>query len=362
MNIIVILLVFLLLTGLYALLLGRAAFPRLRLSRSFSRAAAFAGEEIEMVETVDNASLLPFAFLQLECRIPSALRFRSAAEEEAGEDRYHQSLFMLAPRRRVIRHYRLTLAQRGIYQINTATLTAGDLCGLYHRTRELTLPARVVVWPRPCGELPLPLSRLIGQWVALRALSPDPFLYRGLRPYRPGDPLRDVHWPASARSGEMQVMVRETTASARLLILLNGQAGPRQWQHYSIDEAETVERLISLAASACCHALKAGLPVGFAVNMADESGQSALLWPDTCGMDEERLLTGLAAIRMKQTYSLHRFVELLSGDAALGGWAETDVLLLTAYENEETAQVMDTLRALCRSASLYCTGEGGLAA
>ncbi len=362
MNILVILLIFLLMTGLYALLMSRVAFPRLRLSRAFSRAAAFAGEEIEMVETVDNASLLPFVFLQLECRIPSALRFRSTAEEDAGEERYHQSLFILPPRRRIIRHYRLKLTRRGIYEINTATLTAGDLCGLYHRTREVTLPARVVVWPRMAEDAPLPLSRLIGQWASARALSPDPFLYRGLREYRPGDPLRDVHWPATARSGQLQVMVRETTASARLLILLNGQASPRQWQHYSADEADTVERLISLAAGACCLSLRYGLPVGFAVNMADESGRSVVLWPEHSGMDEERLLTLLASIRMKQTYSLHRFVELLGSEAEPALWREMDVLLLTAYENEETAQVMDALRRQCRSAALYCPEEGRLAA
>ena len=51
----------------------------------------------------------------------------------------------------------------------------------------------------------MPSRKWQGDVLVKRWIMPDPFLVGGLREYRAGDPMRSVHWGASARTGRMQV-------------------------------------------------------------------------------------------------------------------------------------------------------------
>lgn len=46
----------------------------------------------------------------------------------------------------------------------------------------------------------------------------------GVRDYRPGDPSRSIHWPQTARRGELVVCERPGSAAARVRIVLVGDA------------------------------------------------------------------------------------------------------------------------------------------
>jgi uncharacterized protein (DUF58 family) len=66
----------------------------------------------------------------------------------------------------------------------------------------------------------------------------------GVRPFRPGDSLRHVHWAQTARQDRFVVCERQATARRRVRLILDTRADARQGHH-----GETLEDLIRVAAS-----------------------------------------------------------------------------------------------------------------
>jgi uncharacterized protein (DUF58 family) len=97
------------------------------------------------------------------------------------------------------------------------------LCGLVTCARRtpVPLPAPLHVGPRPLAP-PHPFPELFGAWgegVPRPAAVGD--VVRGVRDYVPGDPVRRVHWPSSARRGDLVVKEVEDPAAPRLIVALD---------------------------------------------------------------------------------------------------------------------------------------------
>jgi len=100
----------------------------------------------------------------------------------------------------------------GIYAVGPLTLTASDPFGLFHAERALLDVASFAVYPRAW---PVAGLEKLG---ARPSLSPEEvaspragqsLAYLGVRDYRPGDDLRRIHWPATARRGTPAVKEHE---------------------------------------------------------------------------------------------------------------------------------------------------------
>ena len=339
MNILVALLVFIGLTLAYGFVMRHWGLRGLTVARAFEKPAVFCGEEGSLTEVVVNDRPLVIPWLRVESRIPAALRFGRQENLDIAGDMYHHSLFTVMPWQRITRRHRVRFLRRGVWDVGRAALTVGDITGFFTCTREQEERVRIVVWPRllPRDTLPEPVVRQLGSW-ALRRASEDPFLTRGIRPYLPGDPIRDIHWPATARTGEPQVRLHDPSAQIRLLVLLNGQLTQSQWADVSEAEQAPLEDAISLAATLCLQALRAGMAAGYAANLADAEGQSACSLPACGPAREEQLLTGLAEIRLRRTVRFETFLRELKLEPGLS------VLLLSAYDGEDVQQGMQALR------------------
>jgi uncharacterized protein (DUF58 family) len=102
-------------------------------------------------------------------------------------------------------------------------VAGSGLCGLVTcaRRRTVPLPAPMHVGPRPLAP-PHPFPELFGSWgegVPRPAAVGD--IVRGVRDYVPGDPVRRVHWPNSARRGDLVVKEVEEPAAPRLVVALD---------------------------------------------------------------------------------------------------------------------------------------------
>lgn len=346
------------LAGLY--LLGvralKAGLKRLSCHRTFSCPAAFAGSEGQLVETVRNDSPYMIPWLRLECRITPHLRLGRQENLQVSADAYYSSLFTLMPYQQIRRTHRVTFLHRGAYDLGRVSMTAGDVLGLTQLRRKQELQAPVLVYPRlleDC-ELPAPVSRILGDIVTRRQLLEDPFLVRGIRTYYPGDPVRDIHWPATARTGEAQVRVRDYTAQTKLLVVLNVQREDLQWHdRLAEEEEEAIEYGISMAATLCLRALRMGLCAGFAANMPlDDGKENTVMLPVAGTAREEELLTAFARLKTVRTQPLHMLLESLTLYSGL------DILILSCYENDGIRDAMAQLRRGGNQVSL-CLLEGG---
>lgn len=356
MNGWVLLLALLLLGGAQQWLLRHVGLPGLQYSRGFSKSAAFEGEEAELVEVIRNDRPLFIPWLRAESRISPHLRFGNQENLLVSGERYHRSVFTLRPYQQITRRHRVLLARRGAYDAGNVALTAGDIASLGGGSRQLYTPARILVYPRLLGEdeVPLPVSRLTGEWIVRRQLAADPFLINGIRPYQRGDQPRDIHWPATARMGTLQVKTHDYTADTRLLVVLNGQMSEGQWGDLMEYEQTVIERAISLAATVCLRVLRAGVAAGFAANMPlGDQETCALLPPEMNAGREEELLSAFAQLRILRARNFLSFLEDLS---FLRG---ADILLLSAYTSDDMEEKLSFLRALGNTVTVHLLEKEG---
>ena len=159
----------------------------------------------------------------------------------------------------------VTPTRRGIVaQVEGELAGAGPL-GLvtWSRRQVVALPRAMEVGPAPAA---VSLDEAVGIGPrAAEAILPGGTGHetmRGLRPYAVGDPVRIVHWPATARWGEVIVKELEDPAARELVIVVDLQGEP--------DRAEAAA---SLAAGLAGAGLRSGLPVSLLT--AERSGPRA---------------------------------------------------------------------------------------
>ena len=106
---------------------------------------------------------------------------------------------------------------RGEYPGAAPRIASAFPFGLWESSRPLLVPSRLLVWPRtfPVGPIPEAASGREGEGLAPRNKAGNAGDLLGVRPYRRGDSLRRVHWPQSARHGQMIVCESEARAMPR---------------------------------------------------------------------------------------------------------------------------------------------------
>lgn len=336
----------------------RKGLKNLSCTRSFSRPAAFEGEEAEVVEIVRNDKPIIIPWLMVESRISPYLRLGSQDNLHVSGQMHYCSQFTLMPYQQIRRRHRVRFLHRGEYNLGNASLTAGDILGFsqFHRQQELDAP--VLVYPRLLTDedLPIPMSRMLGELTRRTQLLQDPFLVRGIRPYMPGDPVRDIHWPATARTGEAQVRIHDYSARTRLMVILNIQQEEMQWNDIIPEGAvEYVERAISLAASVCVRALRDGLAVGMAANMpVGKENESIVMLPDEGAAREEELLAAYARMRIQRSESFPALLEKLT---ALSG---VDMVIMSCYDSDSIQKAIGDLRRNGNQVTFHLYEGGGI--
>ena len=244
--------------------------------------------------------------------------------------------------------------RRGEYNLGNASLTVGDPLGVYQTSREQDMDAPLLVYPRMLGddEIPPLLLTMLGDIAAQRSLSTDPFLVRGIRPYQMGDPVRDIHWAATARTGEAQVRLHDYTARSQLMVVLNAERIDQQWSDRLMDYEEAdIEQVIAVAATVCMRALERGLCVGFATNMPlGKAEESTMLPPVTGAGRDEELLTAFARLSLRRTDS---FYGLLTSRTH---YTDLDMIVISRYTSERIEGALHDLRRSGNRVHLYLTG------
>ncbi len=336
----------------------RLGLDRLNCWRSFSRDSFFEGEVGELVEVVRNDTWFVIPWLRVESCISPFIRLGRQDNLQVSGEMYYCSFFTLMPHQQIRRRHRITFLRRGAYDLGNAALTSGDVLGSLTFSRSQNLSTPVLVYPRLLDpeELPMPISQMLGDLARRQQLQTDPFLVRGIRAYQPGDPVRDIHWPATARMNQAQVRLHDYSARNRLLVVLNVQYQQLQLNRYIPDtESGPIEAGIRLAASICVHSLRMGLSAGIAANMPmGEDGAPAVLLPAEGTAQEGELLNACARMKIHCARLFPSFLESLSSQTGL------NILILSRYDSETIRASMKILEASGNQVSFHLL-EGGAA-
>ena len=179
--------------------------------------------------------------------------------------------------------YRLPSTRRGVHRLGPLELRLTDPFGLASSTRPTAVETSLTVHP-PYDIVPV--HGLSSHRDEDRRL-PQPVIGRvgqefyGLREYVPGDDLRHVHWPTTARVDDLVIRQPENLRRGRLSIMADLRA--------TVQDEETVEAVLSAVASLAVSSLAAGLQVRVVTTEGWDSGHGT-------GRDHgPALLDGLAA-------------------------------------------------------------------
>lgn len=334
----------------------RRGLKNLSCWRSFSVDAVFEGEEGELVEVVRNDRAFLIPWLRVESYISPNLQLGKQENLQVSDEMHYCSCFTLLPYQQIRRKHRVKFLRRGCYDLGNATLTAGDLLGISRVWRVQKLGTPVIVYPRLLEQeaLPLPMSRALGEMIRRNQLLQDPFLVRGIRAYQPGDPVRDIHWPATARTGQVQVRVRDYTTRTKLLVVLNVQYRDTQWDNLiQQKDALPIEHGIRIAATLCVNALRAGLAAGFAANMPTEQDPDCtILLPSDSSAQEEALLSTFSRLNIRCADKFPAFLDSLTAYSGM------DIMVISRYDSESIHASIRKLEA-CGNQVTFHTLEGG---
>jgi uncharacterized protein (DUF58 family) len=153
--------------------------------------------------------------------------------------------------------YRYHFERRGRYTYDAVRISTKFPFALFRKSLEAALPAEVLVYPRidPVQDAAwLDQPRPGDQAHATRGRGGE---FHGLREWRDGDDLSDVHWRTTAHAGRLMVREHEVEATRGVSILLDNA---RESEDDPVEEAE-MEEAISYAASLASHILDRGVEV-----------------------------------------------------------------------------------------------------
>ncbi|RDZ52913.1 DUF58 domain-containing protein [Haloferax sp. Atlit-6N] len=143
--------------------------------------------------------------------------------------------------------YEVTYRGRGPATLGPATVVARDILGLFSKSFTAGGTTEVLVFPR-VRSLGAAARRDLSA-LADAGRTDERAEFDRLREYVPGDPLRDIHWKSSAKSGDLMVKAYSDRVTADAVRVSTGAT-----DGHEDDAAEA-------AATLCCALLDAGVPV-----------------------------------------------------------------------------------------------------
>lgn len=114
--------------------------------------------------------------------------------------------------------------ERGRVALGHVRVASSFPFGLVRRWRDLPLPGELLVYPAPLSRHHPAETSGEGDESVARGRPSWTGEFSGLRPWRPGDPLRRVHWPSSARTPTPVVAVRHGAQAEEVVVRVDSAA------------------------------------------------------------------------------------------------------------------------------------------
>ncbi|MBI5930199.1 MAG: DUF58 domain-containing protein [Chloroflexi bacterium] len=306
--------------------------------RKLRHTHAFPGETTEVEITIENKKWLPVTWLQVQDTWPTGFpptRAEAMSESEGDPSTgYLTNAYALRWYERIRRRYDLLAQKRGVYELGPVNMLSGDPFGLFERLR--TSGGRedyLIVYPevKTLDQLGFPLQDPFGDRRVQRRLFEDPNRVIGVRDYQPQDTFRQIHWKATARTGQMQTKLYEPTRGASIVLAVNIASFETHWRGFW---PEMTEYTLMVGASIAKWAVEQNYAVGLICNGAlARSDQSFRIQPSRRNDQLTKILEALAGVNYFVTAEFGRFVLQESPRLPIGA----TIVMITPFISEMIA-------------------------
>ncbi len=255
----------------------RLGLADLEAGYAVSQVTGHVGDRLRVTYTVRNTGRLPKPWLEVHnpTSLPGGLPGRAVALGGRSERSWM---------------VRAQLLRRGHFRVDPLQVRTGDPFGFFEASAGVGHGITVVVYPRidPLPRWRLPPASIEGSHAAPeRTLQTTP-LAMAVRPYAPGDSMNRIHWPTTARLGEIQVKEFDLEQTTDVWIFLDLD------EELELGEGDdsTTEVGVRVAASIADKALTENRAVGLTAN----ARRTALVQPDRGPRQRLKVLQLLAAV------------------------------------------------------------------
>lgn len=161
----------------------------------------------------------------------------------------------IAPREKAVKPMNLPPLKRGLYEVKLSSIRSAYPFGFFLKESRYHLGKELLIHPQiaQIDALSLPEIKLAGnQHIHAPGDGVDLI---SIRDYRPGDPLRRIHWKATAKTGRRLVRELARDQNPRVLLYLDHFAS-------ETDTDEDYEKALALTAGICSSLLNHNYAVG----------------------------------------------------------------------------------------------------
>jgi uncharacterized protein (DUF58 family) len=303
----------------------------------------FPGENINLQVEVENRKLLPISWLRVQDDWERAVGpddEEILAPSHIKERGYLTNIFSLHWYEKARRSYNLLLRRRGVFSLGPARLDSGDLFGIFEKREEMGKHEYLTVFPSllPFPQLEFPAEDPFGDRKSRQRIFEDPSRPMGVREYRPEDSFRHIHWPATARTGKLQVKVYQPTAGQVMMVCLNVSTFAKYWEGVY---PALLEHLIEMAATLVDEGISQGYKVGLVANgCLAHADQPFRIPPGRSPQQLAVLLQALAGVTSVVTANFERFLLKEIPRVQYGA----TLIILTAVTTPELASTLVQLK------------------
>jgi len=278
------------------------ARTRVHVEIGFDPARVFVGEPAHVLVRLVNTGRLPIPIVRVGLPLPEGLLADAAPSPLAF--RGHRRRLSVAARSEAVLSLPVFPQERGEFWLDAVHVELADPFDLAPVRREVSAERPMLVLPRVRGRAGGVVTRSLpfGRPQPGVQLFEDREHFAGVRDYEPGDPMRSVHWRASAHAGSLQTKRFEPTRSAEVLLAIDLSVGEPFWQHM---DGEAAEEAIGWTASVARRALHAGWRTGLVANTHLRRGRGPLrVRSSTAAGHEAALFAALARMPAQPTNDL----------------------------------------------------------
>jgi uncharacterized protein (DUF58 family) len=258
-------------------LVTRNGLADLEAGYAVNQLQAHVGDQLRTTYTLRNTSRLPK--LWLEVHNPSTLPIPLPGRAISLGTRRERSWVARVP-----------LARRGHFRVDPLQIRTGDPFGFFEANATVGHGLTLVVYPR-IERIPRWRLRAVSlegsRSTPVRTRQTTP-LATSIRPYAPGDAFNRIHWPSTARTGEIQVKEFDLEQTADVWLFVDLE---RRVQRGSGDDS-SVEVAVRVAAAVAERALSENR----AVAVTTTGAHIIHLSPDRGPRQRQKILNLLAAV------------------------------------------------------------------
>jgi len=258
-------------------LLGRKAADGITADIRPEKDAVEPGEEFDLILQIENTSRMIRPFVRYSVVLPDDFIVSDGTKTEMIPPNSLKAAgtVFLMPRRGMEKKIRVMLPERGNYRFGSIVIETGDFIGFREYRQDYTSFRSVSVYPKDPGKIGIGKTpgSIMGDWSVRRYIFEDPVLTVGSREYTGREPMKDISWIHSARTGRLMVRSYDHTSDISVSVIMDTEGA----------DNDQLEMCCSLVRGICRELDDAGAEYDFFLNALSGAVSSRHYFPKGMG-------------------------------------------------------------------------------